>query len=196
MTQEQQIAHIRLLINEPFSTVPTDKALESMLLAGAEAFNDITRYNVTDSTTGIGTLVAGTQEYAIDQSIMEIEWFELDGVILPKTDTDSLRSQKIPWRSEPSGRPEKYYLSGRKVGFYPKPSAAFTYVMRCVSVPTDSYSNMANQHQRIPDYFAAAEWLASARGQVIGVSPAPLLQIFAERATAAKEYYVGRGVVR
>lgn len=188
MTSAEQRTLFRELVNETDTTALSDDRIDYYLKAGARALNDLIAYYVVDDTSTM-TIAAGTQEYALPADLIEVLWVEMQSAMLTLTDEQKLLDEKQFWRTAPANIPKQYYLTGhRKMGFFPKPAGAYSYVLRYVGTPTDAITNLATQHRDIPVFWAAGLWLTSANGVAVAQAK-NFFDLAMARAKAAEAYY-------
>lgn len=95
----------------------------------------------TDTITTVG----GTQEYTLSSETADLDSqnilsVAIQGAInkkLPFTPFNQLRAVRPDFTLDASAVPQKYYIKGGKLGFYPTPNAAYTIFMDYYKVPTE-----------------------------------------------------------
>jgi hypothetical protein len=94
--------------------------------------------------TGTITTVAGTQEYTLSTEFSDIDEQNIQSVAiqgtaekkLPYVSFSQLRAQQPDFDLDAQGMPELYYVKGGKIGFYPKPGAAYSVDVDYYKLPT------------------------------------------------------------
>lgn len=174
------------LTGEPSTGPATTTRINRHYQSALEAFNRRVHYRYRDETVSVE---ATTQEYALPSTVVEVLWVEWSGSQLEQVDEEQFRREGCNWRTETMDNPTHYYLSGRKIGFYPRPNAAGTATLRCIGAPgTFNDTELAfigEADHRILAYYASAEWLSSPRRDPLGGEYAKTLYAVFESETGA-----------
>lgn len=192
---------VRHFVNEENTTRLSDAQVDYHILAAAEAFNRVVKYRVEDLSI---TIVAGTQEYALPTAAVSVLFVEFNDRMLTKVTMEELQTKdRSRWRTL-QGAILSYYVYGRKLGLTPIPNAVevaldSTLVVRCVSSPTTVDATelglIAPQDHRILAYYAAADWMMTAKAMAPSLAQG-YLQMFNSQAEAAARFYADRGMAR
>lgn len=192
----------RELTGEKYGGVAPDSVVDRYLMRGLEWLNQITEYHVETLTDAV-TLVSATQEYALPDKVVRVEWVEWNGQELTRGDIREWRNRKEPWRSEPASAPQQWAVYSNRIVFRPKPSAAAVAadsapVIRAVTAPpeiaTYGPEMLEAQDWRLAVYYGAFLWsvaypdsaLARTRAEGL-VTRAETEAGFTEAENAAKE---------
>lgn len=100
-------------------------------------------------TTGTLPTVAGTQEYDLSTNFTDIDEQNLISVAiqgdshakLPYWPYNKLRAAEPDFDYDTQGLPDRYYLKGGKIGFYPNPGAVYTIFIDYFAIPTEMSSD-------------------------------------------------------
>lgn len=189
----------REFVNERSSTIPDDTTVDYYLQRGLEALNEIVGFAYADDTS-IST-ADGTQEYALPSTVVRVEWVEYGTTMLERLDQEEFRQTGVAFRTTTKSTPTKYYLYGRKIGFYPKPDAVTSITIRHVKSPADFTSvgfdsQLSDQDQPVPILYAAAMWCGLHPSEVNKMRAEWLMAEFGRRAEAIKGYYAERRLAR
>lgn len=195
----------RLLTNELDTDVVPNTEVDIWIHQGLQALNEATSYYVLTSASLV-TLVAETQEYTLDSTVLNVEFVEWNGKEIPKTSVDKVRAKERDWRNQASGFPEQYAHEADKLILIPKPSAAavaasalptIRYVARPPSPTTDGFPQLNRQAQRISVYLAASLWSICYPDSAVAQQRAAGLQgYFQEGVKALSAVVAQRGVSR
>lgn len=97
-----------------------------------------------ESTDSI-TTVAGTQEYTLSTEFADIDQQNIISVAIQGAPNkkltywpyNQLRADKPDFDLEGTGVPERYYIKGGKIGFWPSPAAEYTIAVDYYKIPTE-----------------------------------------------------------
>jgi len=169
-SMDQLISRWRDWVNELNSSNPTDADVLTYLQDGYNDLAGRVPFYVVDDSASI-VPVANTQDYSLPAACIGdpifVEW---GGVMLPKSDMNTWRTQNERWRQLPANLPKEYAIYGGTLVFNPKPSATATVTLRYVSAPpilttgSSPPPGLRTIDQILIVYFAVGLWLATPLG--------------------------------
>lgn len=160
----------RALVNESDTTALPDsvsgstyQAVDYYIQCGLEELNRLIGYHVADDTSE--TVAVGTQEYDLSTDCQAVLWVELSGIPLARTSEEELRNKQVRWRVLDAGKPNEYFVYGRKLVLVPSPNAAYgTITIRHVSSPaafsSSGFAKLADGDHNVPLLYAASLFLS------------------------------------
>ena len=149
---------------------------------------------ITAETITMTALVAETQEYAFDASVVDVWDVRYlrtstagDSKQLKPISRDELDSEHGDWLGDESGEPDYYYFTGLNIGLYPKPdtSSSASYPQLSIYV-TDSVTlaTGSTMPARINAYRA---WVDEAVYRIALKEQSEFLQFYEREAKKSKE---------
>jgi hypothetical protein len=158
----------RELTGEKYTGVVPNAIVDLYLNRGLEWLNQVTEYHWDTNDGGI-TLVASTQEYDLDETVVRIEQVRHNGLMLTRGDIRQWDSEESDtWRTEAAATPTQWAVyGGNRLVLRPKPSAAAVLAASVlsiwhVSVPPDigtaGAEQLQQQDRRLAVFYAAHLW--------------------------------------